>query len=296
MSSVCDKIRNDFKTNDDKRDEGLTTPEDIIRYDNICYGTDETWQIMDIYLPKNFADGRKLPVIVSVHGGAWVYGTKETYQFYCMNLAQRGFAVVNFTYRLAPEFKFPASAEDTNLVMKYIFDHAEEYGFDTSRIFAVGDSAGAHLLTIYTAMSTDPEYLAKIGVTLPEGFSFKAIALNCGKYSFLVDNKIFEEGDAAILYELLPEHGTDKEMEVMNVIDFVNKDFPPVFIMTASDDFLKDQSVLLAGKLEELKVPFTFKCYGAADHPLYHVFHCDMRSEDATKCNDDECKFFTEYM
>lgn len=314
MSSISDKIRHDFKTGDDIRDAGLTTPEDVVRYDDICYGTDETWQIMDIYLPKSFVDGRKaaeekidlfdsdiqgsgsvkkLPVIVSVHGGAWVYGTKETYQFYCMSLAQRGFAVVNFTYRLAPEFKFPASVEDTNLVMKYVFDNADKYGFDTDRIYAVGDSAGAHILTIYTAILTDQKYASRYDFKIPEGFSFKAVALNCGKYSFRIDDRIFEGGDKALLEEFLSEHGTDSEMELINIIDYVNPAFPPVFVMTASDDFLKGQSVLLAGKLVEEKVPFTFKCYGSADHPLYHVFHCDTRSADAARCNDDECGFFS---
>ena len=62
------------------------------------------WQKLDVYRQKD-ATG-KLPVIVSVHGGGWVYGDKERYQFYCMDLAERGFAVVNFSYRLAPEYKF----------------------------------------------------------------------------------------------------------------------------------------------------------------------------------------------
>lgn len=101
---------------------------------------------LDVYRPKATNIEEKLPVIVSVHGGGWVYGDKEGYQYYCMSLAQRGFAVVNFSYRLAPESKFPASIIDTNLVFGWILDHAEEYGFDTENIFAVGDSAGAHML------------------------------------------------------------------------------------------------------------------------------------------------------
>ena len=322
MATISDIVRNNFKTSDDKRDEGLVTPDDIIRYDDICYGEDSTWQILDIYLPKAFAESRiksaeqtevidseiheienreKLPVIVNVHGGAWVYGTKETYQYYCMNLAEKGFAVVNFTYRLAPEFKFPAAIEDANLVMHYIFDNAEKYGFDTERIYAVGDSAGAHLLSIYTAMSVNPEYnakfIAKYGdrydLTLPEGLSFRALALNCGKYNFEQDSKIIEEGDGALLEIILEEHASPSEKELINVYYAVDERFPTCFVMTASDDLLKDQSILLAGRLAEKKVPFTLKVYGSTEKPLYHVFHCDMRSEDAAECNDDECRFFS---
>ena len=116
---VVAKIREEFGASDAKRDAGLTTPSDIQRFDNICYGKDPVWQSLDLYRPKSM-DEKKLPVIVSVHGGAWVYGTKEVYQFYCMRLAQFGFAVVNFNYRLAPENKFPSSLEDTNLVFQWI--------------------------------------------------------------------------------------------------------------------------------------------------------------------------------
>ena len=88
MSQASDFVRTNFKKGDDIRDEGLTTPKDIIRYDDIVYGTDPKWQSLDVYRPRS-AEGQKLPVIVSVHGGGWVYGDKERYQFYCMNLAQR---------------------------------------------------------------------------------------------------------------------------------------------------------------------------------------------------------------
>ena len=125
MSETSDMIRKSFKEGDDKRDAGLKTPDDIKRYDNIVYGRDSVWQVLDVYRPKAL-EGKKLPVIVSVHGGAWVYGDKERYQYYCMDLAKRGFAVVNFTYRLAPEFKYPAPLEDTNLVFAWILAHAKE--------------------------------------------------------------------------------------------------------------------------------------------------------------------------
>ena len=151
-------VRKTFAVGDMIRDAGLTTSDDIQRFDNIVYGEDKVWQSLDVYRPKAINIEEKLAVIVSVHGGGWVYGDKKTYQFYCMSLAQRGFAVVNFSYRLAPKSKFPASIIDTNLVFGWILDHAEEYGFDTENVFAVGDSAGAHMLGLYTNLCTNPKY------------------------------------------------------------------------------------------------------------------------------------------
>ena len=115
MSKTSDTMRKEWKVNDARRDAGLTTPDDIQRFDNLLYGSDPVWNILDVYRPREKQG--KLPVIVNIHGGGWVYGDKDLYQFYGMTLAQRGFAVVNFTYRLAPEAKYPAPLEDTNDVI-----------------------------------------------------------------------------------------------------------------------------------------------------------------------------------
>ena len=127
MSKTSEMVREMFGKGDAERDAGLRTPEDITRFDDIAYGSDPKYQLLDVYRPKG-AEG-PLPVIISVHGGGWVYGDKEVYQFYCMSLAERGFAVVNFSYRLAPEHKFPASLEDTNSVCAWVMENAEKYGF-----------------------------------------------------------------------------------------------------------------------------------------------------------------------
>ena len=68
-----------FRRGDEKRDAGLTTPEDICRFDDLQYGPDKRWNVLDVYRP--LGAGGKLPVIVSVHGGGWVYGDKERYQW-----------------------------------------------------------------------------------------------------------------------------------------------------------------------------------------------------------------------
>ena len=158
MSFISFMLRTAFRRSDDKRDAGLTTPEGIERFDDLRYGEDARWNLLDVYRPKGIEG--KLPVIVSVHGGGWVYGDKERYQYYCMSLAEHGFAVVNFTYRLAPKHKFPAALEDTNAVFHWLMRHGADYGLEPSRVFGVGDSAGAQLLGLFNA---DAEML-KIGV------------------------------------------------------------------------------------------------------------------------------------
>lgn len=73
-----------FGISDYLRDRGLTTPEDIVRVDDQRYG-DDAMQVFDVYYPRG--TDAPLPTIISIHGGGYTYGTKETYQYYCMNLA-----------------------------------------------------------------------------------------------------------------------------------------------------------------------------------------------------------------
>ena len=288
MSRASDLIRIEFKRSDDIRDAGLTTPEDIVRHDDIVYGDDPKWQSLDVYRPRA-AEGKKLPVIVSVHGGGWVYGDKERYQFYCMNLAQRGFAVVNFSYRLAPESKYPAPLEDANAVFGWVLEHAEEYGFDREHIFAVGDSAGAHLLGLYCGICTNPEYAKAYAFDAPEGFAPAAIALNCGAYVLAPERD-------ALMREFLPGKDPEREYALIDVPSHVTPNFPPTFLMTSNGDFLKAQAPILAAKLMEQGVPFVYRFYGDRAHELGHVFHCNIRTEDARLCNDEECDFFKRFL
>lgn len=290
MSQTSDMIRREFKKGDDIRDAGLTTPEDIIRYDDIAYGFDPIRQSLDVYRPKA-DEGKKLPVIVSVHGGGWVYGDKERYQYYCMSLAQRGFAVVNFTYRLAPENKYPDSLEDTNSVFTWVLANEDAYGFDTEHIFAVGDSAGAHNLGLYVCMCTNPQYAAEYKFQPPHGFKPTAIALNCGAYQIDISE---QDLTAALMADFLPDKGTARELELIDVTNHITSEYPPTFFMSCTEDFLRDQLAVLEAKLFALDVPFVCRYYGGKG--LHHVFHCDVRSEDAKLCNDEECAFFRKFL
>ena len=289
MHSKAYQIRQEFKKNDDIRDFGLTTPDDIIRHDNILYGTNHQWQTLDIYRPKQ-ATG-KLPVIISVHGGAFVYGDKERYQFYCMSLAQKGFAVINYTYRLAPEYKFPAPTEDLNLVITWMLEHAQQYQLDTEHVFAVGDSAGAHILAQYICIFTNPIYATNFSIQPPcESSPFKAIALNCGIYD------IAKSDSTDFLLEYMPQGGSKEELELLAIPNHITTAFPPTFLMTSNEDFLRTQPAFMIKAFEKLHIPYIYHVYGSDDNPLSHVFHCDMYSKDAAICNQDECDYFHTFL
>lgn len=288
MSIASFILRAAFLRSDNRRDAGLKTPEAVLRNDNIQYGPDAVWNLLDVYRPKGATE--TLPVIVSIHGGGWVYGDKERYQYYCMSLAEKGFAVVNFTYRLAPKHKFPAPLEDTNAVFTWVFHHADSYGFDLKRIFAVGDSAGANLLALYSCICANPDYAKQFSFAPPAHFIPRAIALNCGVYSVQKSDK--KSLTSWLLKDYLPGKGTEEELETISVLNHVTASFPPSFVMTSEGDFLAAEAPPLAARLRELQVPVEYRYYGGPGHVLGHVFHCNIRSADAQRCNEDECGFF----
>lgn len=289
------RIRHAYGSTDRKRDAGQTTPADILRFDDILYGNDrrlKKWQLLDVYRPKAAVDAdgslKKLPVIVSVHGGAWVYGDKDAYQFYCMRLAQHGFAVINYSYRLAPESKFPSSVEDTEAVFQWACDNASQYGFDTSNFFAVGDSAGGHLLSLYTDAISNKEFGKNFTFIKEKPMTLRGVALNCGKYKLDDTDPKFR----LLRSGLLPKGGTEEEIQLVDTAAHVTKDFPPAFVMTCHGDFLKDEADIMKEALDAAGVKNEYHCYGSQEEPLWHVFHCYPTLKEAAVCNDDECNFF----
>lgn len=276
------KTRRDWKRNDDLRDSKHSIPDSVEVIKDIPYGPHKKWNLLDLNRPKGTTE--KLPCIVSFHGGGFFYGTKETYQFYAADLATRGFAVINFNYRLSPENIFPTQLEDCNAVIKWLEDNGEKYNIDTNRVFFVGDSAGGNLVYHYTTIASNPEFEKLFDFKVP-AVRPKAVALNCGVYEY-------DDKDTNLLRRAYI--GNDKKYkEHLDIKKYVTSSFPPVFIMSAPNDFLLHQMQPMADFLSSKQVPVTAKLYGSKDDPqAVHVFHINISYAEAIKCNDDECNFF----
>ena len=298
MSKASDFIRENFAKGDAARDAGLTIPEDVIRYSDIKYGDKgqhPEWQLLDVYRPVDFPEDKKLPVIVVIHGGGWVYGDKEVYKYYSASLSQRGFAVVCYSYRLAPEYTFPASLEDSCAVINWIVDNADKYGFDLDNIFGVGDSAGGTLIGITAAFLTNKEYADKFDFTASDKFRFKGIAFNCAAFE-IKSVKEADDNMGSLMDDLFGKKVTDDDLDVMNAGNYITSAYPPSFLMSATGDFLKDELPKMAEVMIRNSVPFTCKYYTSPNGELGHVFHCNMRLPEAAQCNDDEAQFFKSLM
>ena len=295
MSLTSHIVRTLFTIGDLKRDLGWVPPTDVEAIENVSYGSCDKWHLLDLYRPKD-AEG-KLPVLLNIHGGAWVYGDKKVYAPYGMYLATQGFAVVNASYRLAPKHTFPAPLEDVGAMVEWVVDHAEDYSLDLSNLFFVGDSAGAHLATAYTAIQLNEAYAKSFpGIKVDARFVPKGLLLNCGVFDMEVEWKKQGRALTPFLTDLLGEKPTIEAVKQMSPAQYITSGFPPVHLTTSNGDFLRKHSYRLKEVLEKKGVEVVFKEYGEKKKPQGHVFHLNLKNKVGQECNADQLEFVKQMM
>ena len=274
---------------DRERDAAIPLPEGVTECRNISYGSHGKWNLLDVYYPKGTT--APLPTIVSIHGGGYVYGSKEIYRRYGMDMAKRGFAFINFNYRLAPKWKFPTPLHDTNSVMEWICKNAARYHLDPSRIILVGDSVGAQLASQYAAMVTNPQYGKLFQMRYPN-ITLRALGLNCGMYD--MKHTAAQPRKKMRLDYLGRKLSADDPR--FAVLENITAGYPPAYITTASQDFLRDCAKPMYDLLRSKGVDTAWKCYGSEDNEkVGHVFHVNILLPEAIECNDDSAAFFHDH-
>ncbi len=129
-------------------------PEDVNSQLDMTYLTVKNKELkIDLYSPKTIT--KPAPLVVLIHGGCWMDGSRKELGFYGIKLAQMGYVTVSVDYRLSEEAPYPAQIEDLRKSIQWLTDNAEKYNIDPSRIALMGGSAGGHLVEYlgYTANS-----------------------------------------------------------------------------------------------------------------------------------------------
>jgi len=104
---------------------------------------------LDVYRPPHPAG--PTPVLMMIHGGGWLFGSKEDSVLYLLPYLQMGFSVVNVEYRMGSVSLAPAAVEDCLCALHWIGRNAKKYAFDLGKLVITGGSAGGHL-ALTTAM------------------------------------------------------------------------------------------------------------------------------------------------
>ncbi|GAB2553774.1 alpha/beta hydrolase [Spirosoma areae] len=118
---------------------------------NVAYAGDTSKKhLLDIYLPAK--TGTNPPLVVWVHGGAWMLNDKYADMSYMKNtvrsILEKEYAFASIDYRYSTTARFPAQIQDCNQALEFLYQQAATYGYDRNRIALIGFSAGGHLASL----------------------------------------------------------------------------------------------------------------------------------------------------
>ena len=120
---------------------------------DVVYGSANNTPLkLDIWYPRD--NPNPTTTVVYIHGGGWIFGSKEGAVYSLLPYLERGWRVVNVEYRMAGNSLAPGSVEDTRCALRWIYRNAAQWKFDTSKIILTGHSAGGHL-SLMTGMLPD---------------------------------------------------------------------------------------------------------------------------------------------
>ena len=218
-------------------------------------------QKLDLYLSKS---EEKLPLIIRIHGGAWLAGSKEMEG--PGDYIRRGYAVASINYRLSQHAIFPAQIEDCKAAVRYLRANAQKYNLDPNRFAVWGSSAGGHLAALLGTTGDINEF--DVGENLSVSSRVQAVVDYFGPTDFLqIETHRLPEG----MVHNIPDSPESKliggniadnpeKIAKANPITYITKDDPPFLIVHGDKDPLvpHHQSEILEAALKKAGIPVTF--------------------------------------
>jgi len=209
--------------------------------------------VASLYKPKSTTP---TPAVLLIHGGGWnKVERRSDMTGIAKHLAERGYFVMNTTYRLTPEWEFPAQKNDVDLAIRFIRKNAKEFNIDPERIATFGYSAGGHLAAL---VGLDPENRIKAIVAggAPADLSF------------------WPNGKLTGLLLGGPLEGNEKNYREASPVTHVRPTSPPVFIYHGTDDDLVPTThpKALIKALEKTHVDHEVYWIKGRSHIMAHLF------------------------
>lgn len=245
---------------------------------------------LDAYWPRDAPTPQ--PVVLWVHGGGFIDGTKEGMSAYLPQLAIHGYTGIAVEYSKSPEARYPVQIQQVMQALAYVQSHAAELHVDPSRIVLGGDSAGAHIAAQVALAIVSPEYARAIGLSPAiHAEQLRGALLFSGTYYFLVsaDTKLSPEMEKfgrlvrwAYLGQKDPEPTGPARWT--SLPEFVDKRFPPTLIVAGNGDPLAPQSRRMAEALQQAGVPAQWMYFdGGKQHAYPHEFQFHFDTPQATQ-------------
>lgn len=283
--SICGsrrkQCRETVKFSDWKNPVGFGHPDvEVIKH--IPYGPAGVRQQLDIYRPKVIPEGG-CPVVLQIHGGAWVMGDKGTQALPLMyHLASRGWICVAANYRLSPSVAFPTHLTDCKKALCWVRENGAEYGMDTDFVAVTGGSAGGHLTALVGLTANRPELQEEHAET---DTSVQAVIPFYGVYDFLVrydqhpNKTVYQKFlDGKVLHETVEDN--PELWDLASPVAQIHPDAPPFMVFHGTHDTLaalRDAQVFTEKLGEASSEPVVYVEMPGAEH-AWEIFH-SLRTE-----------------
>jgi len=202
---------------------------------------------VDIY--RRTDNTEKLPIVFVIHGGGFMAGSKEFNRPLCLHLANEGYLVYALEYPKVPEFTIDKVVKHIIMQINYIIKNIGEDG-DTTNVYIVGDSAGAYLATMVTAIIHNRNLAEDLDFdSVVPNIHINALGLICGlfyvrSYSFIgrfFNWLLFNRNMKNDVFWMCAD------VESMDIINYL----PPCALFTSSGDFLKNDTIKFDDALNE---------------------------------------------
>ncbi|MGZ4877356.1 MAG: alpha/beta hydrolase [Candidatus Angelobacter sp.] len=219
-----------------------------------------------IFRPE--ASAGRLPVVMYFHGGGWVLGDADTYDYFLREVTSgTGAAVVFVEYSRAPEARYPIALEECYAATKWVAEHGGEHGLIGSEIAVAGDSAGGNLaaaVCLLAAKRGGPTLAAQVLIYPTTGSDFTSPSFQEFATGYFLTRETSQwfwkqyTGGQAIEHEATacPLQATLEELKAM----------PPALVITGECDVLRDEGEAYARKLKQAGVAVIATRYLGAIH------------------------------
>ncbi len=213
--------------------------EAVERIRDLSYGPAGVRNQLDLYRPRGGAQGA--PVLLQIHGGAWMFGRKEHQGLPLMNaLARRGFVCVAINYRLSPQATFPDHLVDCKRALAWIREHVADYGGDPGWVAVTGGSAGGHLASLMALTPNEASF--QPGFEAADTRVAACVPLY-GAYDFLRHNGVDvtqARGGGFVETQVMKSSPRENrgEWERASPIRWIAPDAPPFFVIHGAHDSL----------------------------------------------------------
>lgn len=232
-------------------------------------------QKLDLFVPEKAA--APMPLIVWVHGGAWVSGDKADNPPLRRGFVQRGYAVASLNYRLSGAAIFPAQIEDCKAALRWLRAHAKDYNLDPARIGVWGGSAGGHLVALLGTTGDIKDF--DVSGHLDQSSAVQAAGDYFGPTDFVQMDAHAVKGarlihdspqspESRVIGGPIQDPANAAKVQRANPITYVTKGDAPFLIVHGDQDPLvpHHQSELLYAALVEAGVPVRFHTIKGAGH------------------------------